>query len=75
MVQANSSTQLLDAFLRCIANEIVPRTARAVAEGSKVFGAAILRKEDLSLVIAETNNEKECPVRTTTLLVFMGVRA
>ena len=64
MVRTNSPAQLLDAFLQCITSEIVPRTARGVATGSKVFGAAILRKEDLSLVVAETNNEKECPVRT-----------
>jgi tRNA(Arg) A34 adenosine deaminase TadA len=33
-----------------------------VAGGNKLFGAAILRKSDLSLVIAETNNETENPL-------------
>ena len=33
-----------------------------MALGNKVFGAAILRKSDLSLVIAETNNELENPL-------------
>ena len=34
----------------------------AVARGNKLFGAAILRKSDLSVVIAETNNETENPL-------------
>lgn len=33
-----------------------------MAAGNKVFGAAILRKSDLSLVLAETNNETENPL-------------
>nr|WP_245365928.1 nucleoside deaminase [Neorhizobium galegae] len=37
-------------------------TARGVETGNKLFGAAILRKSDLSLVIAETNNELENPL-------------
>nr|WP_246787862.1 nucleoside deaminase [Agrobacterium sp. AGB01] len=37
-------------------------TTKGVATGNKVFGAAILRKSDLSLVIAETNNELENPL-------------
>nr|WP_262913757.1 nucleoside deaminase [Rhizobium halophilum] len=37
-------------------------TERGVAAGNKVFGAAILRKADLSLVVAETNNELENPL-------------
>ena len=43
-------------------NEIVPRTQVGVAAGNKIFGAAILRKSDLSLVLAETNNELENPL-------------
>ena len=33
-----------------------------MAKGNKIFGAAILRKADLSLVLAETNNEIENPL-------------
>lgn len=33
-----------------------------MAGGNKVFGAAILRKSDLSLILAETNNETENPL-------------
>ncbi|HEY4203000.1 MAG TPA: nucleoside deaminase [Devosiaceae bacterium] len=42
--------------------DIAPKTRIGVAAGNKVFGAAILRKSDLSLVIAETNNETENPL-------------
>ena len=51
-------TRLLDV----IEHDIVPLTTRAIPLGNKIFGAAILRKADLSLVIAETNNEVENPL-------------
>ncbi|KZT64012.1 hypothetical protein DAEQUDRAFT_815294 [Daedalea quercina L-15889] len=61
MDNAHSPEQLLQTFLACIANDIVPLTAQRIAEGrGKVFGAAILRKSDLSLVAAECNTDKEC---------------
>ena len=41
---------------------ILPLTEKGVADGNKVFGAAILRKSDLSLVVAATNNEMENPL-------------
>ena len=40
----------------------MPLTRRGVEAGNKLFGAAILLKSDLSLVIAETNNEIENPL-------------
>jgi len=49
-------------LLDVIERDIVPMTARGVAQGNKLFGAAILRKSDLSLVVAETNNETENPL-------------
>lgn len=49
-------------LLDVIEHDILPLTARGVAAGNKVFGAAILKKSDLSLVIAETNNELENPL-------------
>ena len=45
-----------------IEHDIAPKTAQGVAAGNKLFGAAILRKDDLSVVIAETNNEIENPL-------------
>ena len=53
---------LIDRLLDVIEQDIVPRTAEGVAHGNKLFGAAILRKDDRSLVIAETNNETENPL-------------
>jgi tRNA(Arg) A34 adenosine deaminase TadA len=53
---------LIDRLLDVIEDDIVPKTAAGVAEGDKLFGAAILRKSDRSLVIAETNHETENPL-------------
>ncbi|MBY3220189.1 deaminase [Rhizobium laguerreae] len=49
-------------LLSVIEGDILPLTERSVSLGNKVFGAAILRKSDLSLVVAETNNELENPL-------------
>ncbi|MDB5526017.1 MAG: cytidine deaminase [Rhizobium sp.] len=53
---------LVSRLLSVMENDIIPLTQRGVADGNKVFGAALLRKSDLSLVIAETNNETENPL-------------
>ncbi|WP_353366458.1 nucleoside deaminase [Mycobacterium sp.] len=42
--------------------DILPLTERGVADGNKIFGAALLRKSDLSLVLAGTNDETENPL-------------
>jgi tRNA(Arg) A34 adenosine deaminase TadA len=55
---ARFTTRLLDV----IEHDIVPLTDKGVRSGNKLFGAAILLKSDLSLVIAETNNETENPL-------------
>jgi tRNA(Arg) A34 adenosine deaminase TadA len=49
-------------LLTIIETEIVPLTRAGVARGDKVFGAAILRANDLSTVIAATNRETENPL-------------
>lgn len=49
-------------LLDVIEQEIVPLTRDGVGKGNKVFGAAILRKDDLSVVLAGTNNEIENPL-------------
>ncbi|MDO1583890.1 nucleoside deaminase [Rhizobium oryzicola] len=49
-------------LLDVIEQDIIPLTEKGVTLGNKLFGAAILRKSDLSLVIAETNNELENPL-------------
>ena len=58
MTELTLASRLLDV----IEKDILPLTTQGVSLGNKVFGAAILRKSDLSLVIAETNNELENPL-------------
>ena len=53
---------LIIRMLDVIEFDIAAKTRQGVAGGNKLFGAAILRKSDLSLVIAETNNETENPL-------------
>ncbi|MBX4954119.1 deaminase [Rhizobium lentis] len=55
-------TTIAARLLSVIEDDILPLTERGVSGGNKVFGAAILRKSDLSLVVAETNNELENPL-------------
>jgi tRNA(Arg) A34 adenosine deaminase TadA len=57
-----SDVSLIDRLLDVIEHDIVPKTAEGVKEGNKLFGAAILTKNDRSVVIAETNNEIENPL-------------
>ena len=54
--------RLINRLLDVIEHDIAPLTRRQIARGNKLFGAAILRKDDLSLIIAETNNEVENPL-------------
>ena len=49
-------------MLDVIEDFIVPETRLAVAHGHKIFGAAIVRRSDLSLVVAETNHEFWSPL-------------
>jgi len=53
---------LLTRLLDVIEFDIAPRTRTGVERGNKLFGAAILRKSDLSLIVAETNNETDNPL-------------
>ncbi|MCY1322326.1 hypothetical protein D9M68_335120 [compost metagenome] len=57
-----TQSDLAERLLTVIEQDILPLTEKGVASGNKVFGAAILRKSDLSLVLAETNNETENPL-------------
>jgi tRNA(Arg) A34 adenosine deaminase TadA len=60
--QIAPSPALLARLLDVIENDIAPLTRKGVARGAKIFGAAILRKADLALVLAETNNKMENPL-------------
>ncbi|AQT80681.1 tRNA-specific adenosine deaminase [Mycolicibacterium litorale] len=56
------SSTIAPRLLEVIDTAILPLTERGVAGGNKVFGAAVLRKDDLSVVVAETNGEIENPL-------------
>lgn len=57
-----ASTAFLARLLDVVAHDVVPLTRAGVERGNKLFGAAILRRDDLGLVVAETNNEVENPL-------------
>ena len=56
------SELLLNRFLRAFNDEILPLTFEGVNSGNKIFGAAIINKNDHSLVVAGTNNETKNPL-------------
>jgi tRNA(Arg) A34 adenosine deaminase TadA len=53
---------LIDRLLAVTEAEIIPLTQEGVRKGNKVFGAAMLKKSDLSTIIAGTNHETENPL-------------
>ncbi|ATY63759.1 cytidine deoxycytidylate deaminase family [Cordyceps militaris] len=53
---------LLATLLRTIEDEIIPMTRAGVASGSKVFGAAILSRQNLRPLTVATNNERVSPL-------------
>ena len=53
---------LLDKFIDIFKNNILPLTVKGVDSGNKIFGAAILNKDNYSLVAAGSNNEIENPI-------------
>ncbi len=57
-----NTAALLSRLLDVIENDIAPLTREGVQGGNKIFGAAILKKSDLSLVVAASNKETENPL-------------
>jgi len=73
-----TDTHICSRLLDVIEHDVVPLTRAGVAAGNKVFGAAILRKSDLSLVMAGTNNETDNPLNhgeISTLNAFYALPA
>ena len=67
---------LLDKFLDIFKKDILPLTLKGVDSGNKIFGAAIIKKDDYSLVVAGSNNETENPLwhgETHTLKKFYEI--
>lgn len=61
-MEIKENADLASRLLNVIEHDILPLTEKGVAGGNKVFGGALLRKSDLTLVMAETNNETENPL-------------
>ena len=57
-----NTEQLISRLLEIMRNDIAPLTAEGVKAGNKLFGAAIARKSDLSLVLAASNAEQINPL-------------
>ena len=55
-------TILLNKILNTFKENIIPLTKKSVESGNKIFGAAILKKEDFSIVMTGANNEIENPL-------------
>ena len=49
--------KLADRIMTVINDDVVPLTKVGVSKGDKVFGAAIMLKADLSVVVVGTNEE------------------
>ena len=67
---------LLDKFLDVFNKNILPLTLKGVDSVNKIFGAAIIKKDDYSLVVAGSNNETENPLwhgETHTLKKFYEI--
>ena len=54
---------LVARLIETIEHDILPLTEAGVARGNKVFGAALLAKDDLSTVLAASNDEITSPLR------------
>jgi len=64
---------LLDKFI----DTLIPETEIAVQKGNKIFGAFIIKKSDLSIVITGTNNEITNPLyhgEISTLFNFFKIK-
>ena len=54
--------KFLAALLLAIEKNILPKTIKGVSKGNKIFGGAVLLKSDLSVIVAESNNEIKNPL-------------
>ena len=65
--------KILNIFL----NNLIPETKISVSKGNKIFGAFVLNKIDLSLVVTGVNNEIENPIyhgEISTIINFFQLR-
>lgn len=62
MSNPHSALTLLSTILQVTEEKVVPLTRAGVSSGSKLFGAAILKRSDLAPVAVATNNERVSPL-------------
>ena len=75
-MKITDQSRLCARLLDVIEKVILPKTQLGVNEGNKAFGAAILRKSDLSLVISRANEETKNPLfhgEISTLNAFYNI--
>ena len=58
----DNKVKLIDRLLTVIEEDIVPLTQKGVRKGNKLFGGAVIKKSDLSTVVAVTNAETGNPL-------------
>ncbi|ORX65207.1 cytidine deaminase-like protein [Linderina pennispora] len=58
----HKAEDLINTILNTTVKDIIPLTTSGVSSGSKLFGAAIFKKDTLELVHASTNNEQVSPL-------------
>lgn len=73
--EAPASPVLVDRLLQVMEMTIIPKTREGVNRGNKVFGAAMLRKSDLSLIYASTNEETLNPLNHGEITCINGYYA
>ena len=59
---SSQTSQLVDRMLTVLRADVLPMTQAGVREGNKVFGAAVLSKASLALVVAGANEEARNPL-------------
>jgi tRNA(Arg) A34 adenosine deaminase TadA len=59
---SSQTSLLVDRMLAVLRDDVLPMTQAGVREGNKVFGAAVLGKASLELLVAGTNEEAQNPL-------------
>ena len=59
---SSQTSLIVDRMLAVLREDVLPLTREGVRHGSKVFGAAVLDKRSLGLVVAGTNEEARNPL-------------
>ena len=72
------NTIYINNILNIFEKKIIPLTKKNVNLGNKIFGAAIIKKKDFSLVVANSNNEIKNPLwhgEISTINKFYKIKA